>query len=305
MSHGERSVEMVAQKLDDGPPPVAAGEWLAPGYRVVAHLRRGEDLDVYDLWSDERACRCVGKTVRPDRACEARARRMVEREGRLLLALTHPHIVRAYELVRQPRSLLILETLTGETLAHLIDTRERRLPIADVCHLGVHLCSAIGYLHRRGYLHLDLKPSNIIASQGIAKVLDLSLARSPGRHRGELGTPGYMAPEQLHGGELGAWTDVWGIGAVLFEAATGEGPCEVEETGDDAEQTDAPPPPIRRLRRVSTAFATLIDCCLDPEPSRRPPLGALTAGLSDLIANLAPPSHGTGAPIVEADSVSR
>jgi subfamily B ATP-binding cassette protein MsbA len=289
VSASQRSAERDGE-VEDGPPPVAAGGWLAPGYRVVAHLRRGEDLDVYDLWSEERGCRCVGKTVRPDRADDVAAWRMVEREGRLLLALTHPHIVRAFELIRRPRPVLILETLTGETLAHLVDASGRRLQIVDLCYLGVHLGSAIGYLHRRGFLHLDLKPSNVVASQGIAKVLDLSLARRPGRRRGEVGTPGYMAPEQLDGGVLGAWTDVWGIGAVLFEAATGEEPCAVEETEDDEYQCGGVRGPVRAFRRVPTAFGALVDRCLDPEPGRRPTIAELFEGLSVLIEQNAPVS---------------
>src|SRR5687768_15828559 len=96
----------------DGPPPLAPGETIAPGYRVVGFLRRGRDLDVYDLWSEERNCRCVGKTVRPDRLQHrrARARSRLIKEGQLLLRLTHPHIVRAYEVMTAPAPLVILET---------------------------------------------------------------------------------------------------------------------------------------------------------------------------------------------------
>jgi eukaryotic-like serine/threonine-protein kinase len=266
---------------EDGPPPLAADRPLAPGYRVVAHLRRGEDLDVYDIWSEERACRCIAKVLRPDRGGERDARRRLLDEGRLLLRLTHPHIVRAYELQREPVPLLILETLPGETLAHLID-RLGRLPIRDAAHLGLHLCSAIGYLHRQGALHLDLKPSNVVASHGLAKVLDLSLARRPGRAGAGIGTPGYMAPEQVHGGDLGPATDVWGIGALLFEALTGQEPGEVDDA-DGGNQTDRPPEPIRRLRRLPADLAALVDACLDRTPDRRPPVAALSRGLARFV----------------------
>lgn len=85
--------------------------------------------------------------------------------------------VRAYEKIEQPHPISILETLTGATLAYLIDNSRRRLPLSDIVHLGLHLCSAIHYLHRRGILHPDLKPSNIVSERQLAKVLDL---RSPG-----------------------------------------------------------------------------------------------------------------------------
>jgi serine/threonine protein kinase len=264
---------------EDGPPAMAAGDEPAPGYRVVAHLRRGEDLDVYDLWSEERACRCVGKMLRPDREDAPSARARLLREGRLLGRFTHPHLVRAYETLTAPRPLVVLETLPGETLAHLIDRRRRRLAPVELAHLGLHLCSAIHYLHRQGILHLDLKPSNVVASNGIAKVLDLSLARPPGRTRGGIGTPGYMAPEQVRGGLLGPATDVWGIGAVLFEAATAATPGETEETSAGGDQIERPPDPVRRHRRLPAAFADLIDACLDPAPERRPRVAELADGL--------------------------
>ena len=133
--------------------------------------------------------------------------------------------MRAYETLERPHPVVILETLAGDTLEYLIAVHERRrLPLADVAFLGIHLCSAMHYLHRQGLLHLDLKPSNIVSDLGLAKVLDLSIARPPGRVRGGAGTRQYMAPEQARGGPVTANADVSGIGAVLFEATTGRRP---------------------------------------------------------------------------------
>src|SRR5690242_5153694 len=92
-----------------------------PGYHVVEHLRRGSLMDVYDCWSVERRCRCVVKVLRPDRSQDQHASRRLVREGRLLQRLVHPHLVRAYEIVRQPRPALVLETLTGATLGYLLE----------------------------------------------------------------------------------------------------------------------------------------------------------------------------------------
>ena len=103
--------------------PLPPGAELVPGYRVVAHMARNEALDVYDLFSVERECRCVAKLVRPDRD-DARAPARLVQEGEVLLSLTHPHLVRAYELVREPRLVLILETLTGQTLGCLLYTSD-------------------------------------------------------------------------------------------------------------------------------------------------------------------------------------
>ena len=201
-----------------------------------------------------------------------------------------------------------METLTGETLAHLIDTNYRRLPIKEVAHLGLHLCSAIHYLHGRGILHLDLKPSNIVSERGLAKILDLSIAHPPGPTKAGSGTTQYMAPEQIRGEEVDAATDVWGIGAVLFETATAEVPfnAECEETDDDEdsgpdgrtsasgtgtgvggledyEQLTRRADPVRAHRRVPAAFNDIVARCLDPDPGARPRVAELTNTLRTLV----------------------
>src|SRR5205085_10366478 len=141
----------------------------------------------------------VAKVLRPDCTGEPRARRRLIDEGHLLERLTHPHIVRAYETIEEPNPVVILETLGGATLAYLIAARTRRLPLPDVLFLGVQVCSAVGYLHLQGVLHRDLKPANVVADRGQAKLLDLSLARPPGRVAPGGGTPNFMSPEQVRG----------------------------------------------------------------------------------------------------------
>jgi serine/threonine protein kinase len=287
----------------DGPPPLAPGVEIAPGYRLIEHLSRGRTLDVHDAWSEARGTRCIVKALRPDRDGDAAAARRLLAEGRLIRRLTHPHIVRGYETLTEPRPLVVMETLTGQTLAHLIDESPRRLPVAEIAHLGLHLGSAIRYLHGEGWLHLDLKPSNVIAEAGRAKLIDMSVARRPGRSAGGVGTWCYMAPEQITGGRLGPAADVWGLGTVLYEATTGraafdppgphgsDGPDESGSWtgGPDRRhlQLDGPPTPIRRLRRVPAALVELIDACLDPVAGRRPGIDAVLAALEPP-AGLAP-----------------
>jgi serine/threonine protein kinase len=266
----------------EGPPALSAGEAFAPGYEVVAHLHRSNNFDVYDVWSEERACRCIAKAVCPDLLDDRRTRRGLIREGRLLARLTHPHIVRAYETIEQPNPALILETLTGATLAYLIDNGRRRLPLSDIIHLGLHLCSAIHYLHRRAILHLDLKPSNIISERQLAKVLDLSVARPPGKGVKGVGTANYMSPEQARGDALGPAADVWGIGAVLFEAAAGEEPFDAYDDETRYEQLERRAESIRSHRRVTPAFAAAVDACLEPVPAERPTVKDLMKILNEL-----------------------
>jgi serine/threonine protein kinase len=282
----------------DGAAPHPPGHQLAPGYVVVEHVRRGEDLDCYEAWSSQRYCRCFVKTLQPDAATDASARRYLKREARLLLSLSHPHLVRAYEYITpadgQP-PLLVLENLTGATLSFLLNRngsgRGRvKLSAADLRHLGQQLCSVLRYLHSCGYLHLDVKPSNIIASHGVTRLIDLSLARPPGRCPGGIGTPGYMSPEQIAGGEVGPAADVWGVGLVLYEAATGTQPFDLPDvslpTGSTMSHCEAqlarPAPKIRARRRLPAEVASVIDACLDRDPDRRPTLEVLDAALATL-----------------------
>jgi serine/threonine protein kinase len=274
--------------------PLAPGSEIAPGYEVVAHLRRGNDLDVYDVRSEDRHARCVVKTLRPDRAADDGLRRALLREGALLARLTHPHIVRAYETLAVPVPAVVLETLTGETLGHLIETTAS-ITTSELAVLGIQLGSALHYLHANGFLHLDLKPSNVIAEGPRAKLIDLSLARAPGRARSGIGTWHYLSPEQARGGELTAAADVWGLGATLFEAATGEAPFDDDpdawiEAGsttgaDESErypQLERRARRVRELARVDPRLAAAIDGCLEPNPSERPRLDRLLAELERL-----------------------
>ena len=331
--------ELVA--VDEAPPPARRsrptrsrpatnGTELAPGYRVISHLNRGNRLDVYDAWSEERESRCVLKTLRPDRAADAAARRALTREGRLLLRFSHPHLVRAYELTRaidDDRPVLVLETLGGETLSHLVhrlDQRGRRLPATEVAMLGLQLASVLGYLHRQGWLHLDLKPSNIVAEAGRARLIDLSIVRRPGRARAGAGTFEYLSPEQARGGLLTAAADVWGLGAVLYTALVGEPPygypvdawTSLDPELDEGSAEDDPEPStswsasgeasvvsptaahgraaypqlmndplsVRRRRRLPSVLGRLVDACLDREPAGRPGLTAISATLETWLA---------------------
>lgn len=256
--------------LAEPPPPVEPGELLARRYRVIRHLARGKALDVYDVWSEERHALCVAKVARPDRADDAGTRRRLRREGRLLLRVTHPHLVRAYELVERPRPVLVLESLTGATLGYVIDNRPRRLPPNDLVYLGLQLCSATRYLHSLGMLHLDLKPANIISENALVKLIDLSVARPPGRARPGVGTRQYMSPEQARGGDLQPPADVWGIGAVLYAAATGRRPFYGLDDTTKYPQLELRAASVRTHRRLPLPLARIIDECLEPEPEDRP-----------------------------------
>jgi serine/threonine protein kinase len=247
------------------PAVVPTGAELLPGYRVETLLARGGRVDTYDVTSLERDCRAVVKVVRPDRLGDQHVRAAVLTEGSLLTTLAHPHLVRGYEVVTAPRPAVVLETLPGATLAGLLD--DRLLGVADAALLGRQLVSVLGYLHRHGWVHLDVKPDNIVVQEGRAVLIDLGLAMRPGRIERAMGTDGYAAPEQDVGGAVSPATDVWGLAATLVECVTGTAP------GRSPALAGVP----RRLR-------PLLADCLRLDPAYRATLDELRRRLDDLLA---------------------
>jgi serine/threonine protein kinase len=234
------------------------------GYETIAHLNRSNRYDTYEVWSEERLCSCVAKRARPDAPKRTTAALRLEAER--LIELCHPHIVRGYELVDDT---LIMETLDGETVAHLIASK--RLETDEVAWLGLQTASALQYLHGQGLLHLDVKPGNLIATGGRAVLIDLSMARPPGRYKRGLGTWCNLSPEQARGDELTAAADVWGLGTVLLEAALGR-PAFPQEEPEYPQLVHAPP-------AVDGPLGDVIAACLAFAPEDRPTLPDLAAAL--------------------------
>lgn len=270
------------------PEPLVTGLEVVPGYRTVEHLSRGNELDVYAVWSEERDCSCIAKLLRPDRLHNVRARERLLREGRLLTELCHPHLVRGYELTEAQATIgpvVVMETLTGATLSCLVETEHPDgLNSADVGMLGLHLCSVLGYLHGRGVIHLDLKPSNIVAQAGKATLLDLSLAQGAGPCAAGMGTVEYMAPEQVVGDRVDTPADVWGLAGVLYRAATGRRPFP----GTDEARTVDDRIDLEPLHQPGQhpALSDLVTACFAQKPEDRP---TLTDVRQELLAVVAPP----------------
>ncbi|WP_298510231.1 serine/threonine-protein kinase [uncultured Nocardioides sp.] len=228
------------------PAAVPIGTEVFPGYRVEALLARGGRVDTYDVTDLDRDCRAVVKVLRADRLDEPHVRDAVLTEGRLLTTLAHPHLVRGYAVLTGPTPALVMETLPGATLAALLD--DGPLGVADTALLGRQLVSVLGYLHRHGWVHLDVKPENVVVQEGRAVLIDLGVATRPGPLERSVGTDGYAAPEQHAGGIVSAASDVWGLGATLAECGRG---------------------------RARATLSPLLAGCLDPDPAQRPTLDAL------------------------------
>lgn len=263
------------------PDVVQPGEEVLPGYEVVGLLAHGRRMDTYDTYSHERDCRCVVKVLRPDRRHEQHVVEATRREGELLTTLAHPHLVRGYEAVSDPPA-MVLEVLPGATLDALVEDEPLALP--DAAGLALQLCSVLSYLHRHDWLHLDVKPANVVVDHGRVTLIDLSLAARPGPSRRGAGTRGFLSPEQARGGEVGPASDVWGLGVTLVDALSGELPYGDEATWDSRRRV---PLLHRRAPRapelpdqLPADVVELLTACLDPDPARRPRLVDVRAVLA-------------------------
>ena len=257
---------------------------LPAGLRPVALLSHGRRLDTWDAWDEERRTRVVVKLARAERRDEPAVREALLREGEIVTTLAHPHLVRGYASHDEPPA-VVLATLRGATLAAVIE--DGTLDLADVAELGLQLTSVLGYLHHHDWLHLDVKPANVVVDHGRAVLIDLSLAGRPGAGRAGAGTRGYLAPEQARGRDLTPATDVWGLGITLLEAFTDDVPYGDEATWDTGRRW----PLVHRrmptapggLDVVPPEVRDLLAACVDLDPAARPRLVDVRAELAGLV----------------------
>jgi eukaryotic-like serine/threonine-protein kinase len=220
--------------------PLAPGVRLGP-YEVLGLIGAGGMGEVYRA-RDTRLERTVAVKILPPRLALDPARRArFQREAHAISALEHPHICTLHDIGEQEGQVfLVMEHLKGETLAGRLE--KGPLPLAQALEVGVQIADALAAAHKQGIVHRDLKPGNVMLTGTGAKLLDFGLAslRGHGEQRaadsltstpteaapltGEgtiLGTMPYMAPEQLEGRAVDARTDVWALGAILYEMVTG------------------------------------------------------------------------------------
>jgi serine/threonine-protein kinase len=238
---------------------------------------------------DQRLGRVVAIKVLPERLESNRERReRFEREARAASRLNHPHICTLYDVGEQDGlHYLVLEYLEGETLAYRL--ARGPLLLGEALRYATEMAEALDHAHRNGVVHRDLKPGNVILTRSGAKILDFGLARlwkeSPGtvlesqaqtdlrELTGEgviLGTLPYMAPEQLEGKETDARTDLFALGAVLYEMMTGRRPFEgSSQASIIAAILSSEPPSIGAERLVSPVLERVVRKCLAKVPERR------------------------------------
>lgn len=279
------------------------GDEIAPGRHALQKLGGGSDYEAYLCWDERMAFLAVAKVLRPHLIDNDSARRGLRREGEMLSRLQHPLLVRGFggDLDGE-RPHVLMEHLEGPHLARLI-RRYGPLPLEQFVPLATNLASVAHYLSFEEIVHLDIKPRNIVV--GVPpKLIDLSVARPLPRAReltGHVGTDLYMAPEQCKPNqdfEIGSPADVWGIGATLYQAITGERAFERAEDFDESDPQQRFPqltrePPEMNPKIVPDGMAALIKDCLQRDPADRPTAREILERLEPFLAAL-PRKHRLG-----------
>ncbi len=267
------------------------GSEIAPGRVVLKTIGGGNRYEVCLVWDESLYALGVAKVLRPDQAGEEKALRDLGLEVDALAALAHPMLVRSFDAVLEgPRPHVLIEHLDGPSLRRLIK-RDGAIPPQQLLPLAAHVAGALQYMAQSGYVHLDVKPDNIV--MGLPpRLIDLSIARTlerAARTKGPLGTDPYMAPEQCvedeSFGPIGPAADSWGLGATLFHAAAGEKPFPGGSGDGGSERFPQLVEPPRELpAQVPAELATLLLELLDRDQAARPSCAEVVERLQPLVA---------------------
>ncbi|MCM2316857.1 MAG: protein kinase, partial [Thermoanaerobaculia bacterium] len=268
---------------------IQTGTRLGP-YEILAPVGAGGMGQVWRA-KDTRLDREVAiKVLPPDFAANSQLQARFEREAKTISSLNHPHICTLHDVGHENGThYLVMEMIEGESLADRLT--KGRLPMDQVLRIGTQIAAALDAAHRKGIIHRDLKPGNVMLTKTGAKLLDFGLAKSGAPTSGVisgltdmptqarpltqegtiLGTFQYMAPEQLEGQEADARTDIFALGALLYEMATGQRAFDGKtRTSLIAAIVSGTPRPVSELVPMTPpAFEHVVRRCLEKEADDR------------------------------------
>ena len=261
------------------------GRILSGRYRVDSTLGRGGMAEVYKVWDEQRTAYLALKLLREDLAQDRLFLRRFKREAQTLSKLQHPNIVRFYGLEQDGLlAFMLMDLVKGTSLrAEIFQLDGSPMSIQRILEIMRSVCSALNYAHQQGMIHCDAKPGNILIEEsgkllvtdfGIARMTDAATATMVG-----MGTPAYMAPEQVRGLDPTPQTDIYSLGVILFEMLTGgERPFTGERatiTGSTSEkvrweQMKLDPPSLKRWNPdITPELEALVVKCLMKDPVDR------------------------------------
>jgi serine/threonine protein kinase len=299
------------------PPDRFAPHDTVGAYEVIREIGRG-GMGVVYLARDTRLGRDVAlKVLSDDELGHDQARRVrLRREARAAAAVSHPGVAQVYTLEEHPDgvTLLVSEHIDGRTLRSEIE--DGALPPARAIETAVQVARALAAAHARGVVHRDVKPENVVrARNGTVKVLDFGLAflewdsgearlTQPGT---QMGTPAYMAPEQIKGDDAGPPADVYALGLLLYEMLTGR--HAFTGSNDSARALmarilDGSPNPLPEgVTREWPGLHAVVMACLSRRPEDRPSsMSALADDLERVLRRAAPPARADTTPVTQVET---
>jgi hypothetical protein len=283
------------------------GDLLDGKYRVDYLLGQGGMAFVWAATNERTGKRVAIKVLLPSLTATPGVDSLFQREGFAASRVDHPNVVTVFDLIEhQGMACIVMELLTGEPLDKLLE-RHGALDVNDACALLLPAMRGVSAAHAQGVIHRDLKPHNIFVCMGsdgralTTKVLDFGISLMLGRAReptvGQgpsvlMGTPAYMAPEQIwDGAPIDERADVYGLGVLFYETLTGEVPFPGEPgPALFLRILDNAPPPLARQRPdLSPNFAQIIETALAKSPGdRHPTVDAMILALEQEVLGAAP-----------------
>ncbi|MCU1282381.1 MAG: serine/threonine protein kinase [bacterium] len=263
--------------------PHRVGDVLAARYRIVDRLGDGGMGEVFVAENLSIGKRVAIKVLKAELLADAAFRQRFQHEAEAIAAVDHPNVVRFFDLVVGDPTFLVMEHLSGPTLAAVLK-EQTRLELRRALRIARHLCGGLDAAHRAGVVHRDVKPSNIILVSNEEtgeepKLIDFGVAKVASRPveqqltlAGQLvGTPHYMSPEQIMGGQIDARSDVYALGCVLYHLVAGHPPFSANEEFKILSQhvNEAPVPLSRVAAAAPPALDVVIERAMAKAPERR------------------------------------
>ena len=252
--------------------------------RIIGQGGMGIVLEAFDTHLQRNV---AIKVLNPKYAQDDIARQRFCREGRAAAAITHEHVVAMHQVVKEDEgkiAFLVMQLIDGETLEQRLSGNP--LPLQDVIRIGMQAAAGLAAAHSKSMVHRDVKPANILIERETnrVKLTDFGLARARDdiklTQTGMIsGTPLYMSPEQAVGGTADERSDLFSLGAVLYEMATGQAPFQAASIVGVMRRImdESPAPPHEARSSVSRPLSDLIMSLLEKDPNKRPASAALVA----------------------------
>jgi serine/threonine-protein kinase len=255
------------------------GQELDDHFRILRIIDRGGMAEVYEAFDRQTRQRAALKVPLTQFETDRNYLLRFQREEMIGVTLDHPNLLKfVWVKHKKCRPYIVTEYLEGETLAMRL-LKETPIPEAEAVRIASQICAGLDYLHRKGVVHRDLKPDNImLCKDGVARIIDFGIANSGYARRltfapgsALLGTPGYLSPEQAQGKRGTVQSDIYALGAILYEMTTGVPP---HHGGNpllilNARLTQHPVPPRKRNPVLSRELEKIILYALEREPCKR------------------------------------